>query len=81
MKKASGKLMKKNIEITTETITLGQFLKLVQVIDTGGMAKWFLQTKEVYVNGERENRRGRKLKHGDIVDIREFGTFIVKGLE
>ncbi|MBB5324133.1 ribosome-associated protein [Anoxybacillus tepidamans] len=73
--------MKKNIEITTETITLGQFLKLVQVIDTGGMAKWFLQTKEVYVNGERENRRGRKLKHGDIVDIREFGTFIVKGLE
>lgn len=81
MKKASGKPMKKTIEITTETITLGQFLKLVQAIDTGGMAKWFLQTKEVYVNGERENRRGRKLKHGDTVDIREFGTFIVKGVE
>ncbi|WP_027408148.1 S4 domain-containing protein YaaA [Anoxybacteroides tepidamans] len=73
--------MKQNIEITTETITLGQLLKLAQAIDTGGMAKWFLQTNEVYVNGERENRRGRKLKHGDIVDIYEFGTFIVKGME
>ncbi|MCZ0754763.1 S4 domain-containing protein YaaA [Anoxybacillus sp. J5B_2022] len=71
----------KKIEISTETITLGQFLKLAQMIDTGGMAKWFLQTKEVYVNGERETRRGRKLKNGDVVDMREFGTFVVKGLE
>jgi ribosome-associated protein len=73
--------MKKNVEITTETITLGQFLKLIQAIDTGGMAKWFLQTKEVYVNGERESRRGRKLRHGDIVEINEFGTFIVTAVE
>lgn len=80
MTKVSGERMKK-IEISTETITLGQFLKLAQMIDTGGMAKWFLQTKEVYVNGERETRRGRKLKNGDVVDMREFGTFVVKGLE
>jgi ribosome-associated protein len=73
--------MHKTIEISTEIITLGQLLKLVQAIDTGGAAKWFLQTNEVYVNGEREDRRGRKLKHGDTVDIREFGTFVVKGAE
>ncbi|ANB59929.1 S4 domain-containing protein YaaA [Anoxybacteroides amylolyticum] len=71
----------KQIQISTETITLGQFLKLANVIDTGGMAKWFLQTKEVYVNGERETRRGRKLTNGDVVDVREFGTFVVKGIE
>ncbi|GGJ64727.1 S4 domain protein YaaA [Anoxybacillus voinovskiensis] len=71
----------KQIQISTETITLGQFLKLADVIDTGGMAKWFLQTKEVYVNGERETRRGRKLTNRDVVDVREFGTFVVKGVE
>lgn len=71
----------KKIEISTEIITLGQFLKLANVIDTGGTAKWFLQTKEVYVNGERETRRGRKLTNGDVVDIREFGAFVVKGVE
>lgn len=71
----------KPIEISTEIITLGQFLKLANVIATGGMAKWFLQTKEVYVNGERETRRGRKLASGDVVDVHEFGTFVVKGVE
>ena len=33
----------KHIKISTEYITLGQFLKLADVIQSGGMAKWFLQ--------------------------------------
>ncbi|MBA2874328.1 S4 domain-containing protein YaaA [Thermaerobacillus caldiproteolyticus] len=73
--------MTKSVEITTEIITLGQFLKLIQAIETGGMAKWFLQTNEVTVNGEREDRRGRKLKNGDIVNIAGFGTFVVTTVE
>lgn len=47
----------KLIKISTEYITLGQFLKLADVIDTGGAVKWFLQEYEVYVNQELENRR------------------------
>jgi|GEM_PF-53022 len=44
-----------------EFITLGQFLKEMNVISSGGYAKIFLQEEEVLVNGELENRRGRKL--------------------
>jgi ribosome-associated protein len=75
--KESDLTMTEKIKISTETITLGQLLKLANVIETGGMAKWFLQNHEVYVNGERENRRGRKLKPDDVVEIKEHGTFIV----
>lgn len=51
----------KKIEIKTEYITLGQFLKYVSIIGSGAEAKEFLQSVRVYVNGEEENRRGRKL--------------------
>ncbi|KOO45915.1 S4 domain-containing protein YaaA [Priestia koreensis] len=67
----------KEVRISTEVITLGQFLKLADVIQTGGMAKWFLQEYEVYVNQEPENRRGRKLKDQDIIDIPDVGKFVV----
>jgi S4 domain protein YaaA len=58
-----------------EYILLGQFLKLADCIDTGGQAKPFLQTHAIRVNGELENRRGRKLYPGDRVDIEGFGEF------
>ncbi|MBM6616939.1 S4 domain-containing protein YaaA [Bacillus suaedaesalsae] len=69
--------MSKRIEINTEYITLGQFLKLAGVIDTGGMAKWFLSEYEIIVNGENDNRRGRKLRDGDTIKIEGKGSFTV----
>ncbi|OQR58635.1 S4 domain-containing protein YaaA [Bacillus sp. CDB3] len=68
----------KSIKISTEYITLGQFLKLADVIDMGGAVKWFLQEYEVYVNQELENRRGRKLYANDIIEIPGSGTFQVQ---
>ncbi|MEC1650175.1 ribosome maturation protein RlbA [Bacillus vallismortis] len=65
------------ISIDTEMITLGQFLKLADVIQSGGMAKWFLSEHEVLVNKEPDNRRGRKLYVGDVVEIEGFGSFQV----
>lgn len=50
-----------------EPITLGQFLKLMGVAQTGGHAKILVQSGEVEVNGEIETRRGRKMKNGDRV--------------
>lgn len=61
--------MKKIIEITTEYITLGQMLKFAGIIRSGALAKEFLITNEVYVNGEKEDRRGRKLYKGYIISI------------
>ena len=57
------------IKITTEYITLGQFLKFADIIQEGGEAKAFLAKTEVLVNGENENRRGRKLRSGDEIAI------------
>ncbi|MEF3086857.1 S4 domain-containing protein YaaA [Bacillus altitudinis] len=65
------------ITIETEMITLGQFLKLAEVIQSGGMAKWFLSEHEVFINQEPDNRRGRKLYPGDVVEIAGHGTFQV----
>ena len=50
-------------------ITLGVLLKITGVIDTGGQAKIFLSENTVLVNGAEENRRGRKLYHGDVVEV------------
>ena len=59
-----------NIKIETEYITLGQFLKAADLISTGGMAKWFLSEYEVFINGVQDQRRGRKLRQGDKVEIK-----------
>ena len=60
-----------------EFITLQSLLKITSTISTGGMAKTYLQENKVLVNGEPENRRGRKLYSGDKVEL-ENVTFIVK---
>lgn len=59
------------ISITTEYITLGQFLKFAHIISNGGDAKIYLLTTAVYVNGELEQRRGRKLRNLDIIKIKD----------
>jgi len=56
-------------EITTEYITLQQFLKLVGAAQTGGEAKHLVKELDITVNGEKEDRRGRKLYPGDVVVI------------
>ena len=55
-------------------ITLQSLLKVSDIIPTGGMVKMFLEDNVVLVNGERENRRGRKLYPGDKV---EFGKIVL----
>ena len=60
----------RKIRITTEYITLGQFLKLADIISTGGEAKMFLVSDaEILINGEEDRRRGRKLRTGDVIEV------------
>lgn len=49
--------------------TLGQALKVTGIAGTGGEAKVLIQLGEVLVNGEVEERRGRKLQEGDVVEV------------
>ena len=57
------------IAINSDYITLGQFLKFADIIESGGEAKMFLQNNEVYINAELDCRRGRKLRDGDKIEI------------
>ena len=65
------------IGINTEFITLGQFLKFAGVVGSGSEAKNFLTQEEITVNQELENRRGRKLRPGDIVEIKDVAYEII----
>lgn len=69
--------MKKTIEITTEYITLGQILKFAGIIRSGALAKEFLITNEVFVNGEKEDRRGRKLYKGYVILINNLEIEVI----
>lgn len=57
------------VKITTDYIELQMLLKMKDIITSGGQAKYFLQENEVFVNGELENRRGKKLYPGDVIKV------------
>lgn len=61
----------RDVEIRDESIRLGQFLKLADLIDNGAEAKPLLMRGLVSVNGEMETRRGRQLAKGDVVTLGE----------
>ncbi|HEX5851844.1 MAG TPA: RNA-binding S4 domain-containing protein [Solirubrobacteraceae bacterium] len=61
--------MAREIPIKEERIRLGQLLKLAGLIDSGSEAKALLASEPLWVNGERETRRGRQLAVGDTVRV------------
>ena len=65
------------IIIKSEYITLGQFIKFVNIVSSGGMVKAILQDYKIHVNDILESRRGKKLYPGDKVVIKGIGTYRV----
>ena len=63
------------IVIKSEYITLGQFIKFANIVDSGGMVKAILQDYKIYVNDILEARRGKKLYPGDKVLIKSIGVY------
>lgn len=59
----------REIKIDTEYITLGKFLKYVNAVDSGAVAKLAILEGQVIVNDEVEIRRGKKLRDGDVVSF------------
>ncbi len=58
-----------DVQIRDESIRLGQFLKLANLVESGADAKPVVQDGLVRVNGEVETRRGRQLRLGDVVEL------------
>ncbi len=71
-------MKKQSVLIDAPFITLGQLLKLTDCIDSGGQAKSFLLQTKVKVNGELDNRRGRKCYPSDEIMVEGFGLFVIK---
>jgi ribosome-associated protein len=59
----------REVSIGGDMIRLGQFLKLADLIETGGEAKILIASGDVTVNGEVDLRRGRQLQPGDVVRV------------
>lgn len=69
--------MSQKIQISTEYITLQQLLKMCDYIQSGGQAKYAVKELDITVNGEYEDRRGRKLYPNDQITI-EGDTYIIQ---
>ena len=63
-------------KITEEYITLGQLLKAVGEVDSGGQVKEYLSQETPIVNGEPEQRRGRKIRPGDQITLKRTGEIL-----
>lgn len=68
-----------DVPIRDESIRLGQFLKLANLVETGAEAKPVIANGQVEVNGEVETRRGRQLVVGDVVTLGGLGARVVAG--
>ncbi|MGM9997836.1 MAG: RNA-binding S4 domain-containing protein [Candidatus Bruticola sp.] len=55
--------------VGSERIRLGQFLKLVGIVGTGGEGKLLIQQGCIIVDGQPCLQRGRHLNPSDIVEV------------
>lgn len=66
------------IKIRDEFIKLGQALKLAGVVEDGVEAKYAIQDGLVQVNGEVDQRRGRKVYEGDVVTFEDQKIKVIR---
>lgn len=60
-----------NFQLKDEFIKLGQLLKASGLVYSGVDAKFVIQEGMVFVNGETETRRGKKIYPGDVVKFQD----------
>ena len=66
------------IKIRDELIKLGQALKLSGVVEDGVEAKYAIQDGLVQVNGEVDQRRGRKAYEGDVITFEDQEIKVIR---
>lgn len=66
------------ITIRDEFIKLGQALKLAGVVEDGVEAKYAIQDGLVQVNGEVDQRRGRKVYEGDVITFEDQEIKVIR---
>ncbi len=76
IKVKAAKRKNEDVLIKTDFIRLDSLLKFIDVAQTGGQAKSFIQDKIVKVNGEVCEARGKKIRQGDIVSVFSVDYYI-----
>ena len=66
------------IKIRDEFIKLGQALKLAGVVEDGVEAKYAIHDGLVQVNGEVDQRRGRKVYEGDVITFEDQEIKVIR---
>ena len=70
-----------DVPISGETIKLGQFLKLANLVESGGHAKEAITAGEVTVNNEVVTSRGHSLIDGDTVGLGSDSATVIADSE
>ena len=70
-----------DVAIRDESIKLGQFIKLASLVATGGEEKEAIAEGQVTVNGEVDTRRGRTMRHGDLVCVADACARVTSAAE
>ena len=70
-----------DVAISGDSIRLGQFLKLANLVESGGHAKEVIAAGEVQVNGEVVTSRGHLLSDADVVHLGGTCATVVTGGE
>jgi ribosome-associated protein len=60
----------RTVEITKQPVDLFKILKFEGLVATGGEAKLVIADGQVFVNGDIETRKRRKIVTGDIIVFR-----------
>ncbi|MEG2429488.1 MAG: RNA-binding S4 domain-containing protein [Oscillospiraceae bacterium] len=60
------------IKIKTEYIKLDQLLKFAGIAESGGMAKEIIMSGDVFVNGEKCEIKGKKIRKNDEISLDEI---------
>ena len=67
----------REVEVREDGIRLGQLLKLADFVDAGSDVRPLLAEGVVTVGWRLETRRGRQLKKGDVVAVRDVQVRLV----
>lgn len=57
------------ININSQPITIGQFLKFAHIVSSGGDVKRFIITNTIYLDGVKVTQRGKKVYDNSIIKI------------
>ena len=59
----------RDVTLQFEPVELYKILKFESMASSGGVAKLAIESGDVYVNGEVETRKRRKMLAGDVIEF------------